>query len=83
MPSLFVIGQSAKEFSSEVVDAGINTMETFFRKWSSADNQANGDEDVNMEDDDEAQLNNLKKHINELRPLIQENPWLQSVITAL
>ncbi|PPQ85022.1 hypothetical protein CVT25_010411 [Psilocybe cyanescens] len=75
--------QSAKEFSSEVVDAGINTMETFFRKWSSADNQANGDEDVNMEDDDEAQLNNLKKHINELRPLIQENPWLQSVITAL
>ncbi|KAH9477925.1 DNA mismatch repair protein msh-2 [Psilocybe cubensis] len=76
--------EPTKEFSPDVVNSGISIMEDFFRKWSS-DNGENGDEDVNMDDDDddEVQLNNLKKHVNEIRPLIQENPWLQSIITAL
>ncbi|KAF8962360.1 DNA mismatch repair protein [Flammula alnicola] len=71
-------------FAPEVIESGIDTMEAFFRKWSSPKGQEDGD-DVVMEDDasPDVQLGELKKHINELRPVIQSNPWLQSVITTL
>ncbi|KAF8906541.1 DNA mismatch repair protein [Gymnopilus junonius] len=69
-----------KKFSPDVIEAGIFAMESFFRKWASSN-----DEDVNMEDDNiaESQLTDLKKNIEDLRPAIENNAWLQSVITTL
>ena len=58
-------------------------MESFFANWSSSVGR-DGD-DIIMEDDDspETELKELKKVINDMRPLIESNPWLQSVITTL
>jgi len=58
-------------------------MESFFANWSSSVGR-DGD-DIIMESDDspETQLEELKKVVNDMRPLIESNPWLQSVITTL
>jgi DNA mismatch repair protein MSH2 len=58
-------------------------MDSFFANWSSLSER--GGDDVIMEGDDspETQLQELKKVVNDMRPLIESNPWLQSVITAL
>jgi DNA mismatch repair protein MSH2 len=57
-------------------------MESFFANWSSSLGQ-DGD-DIIMEDDasPDAQLEQLKKVVNDMRPLIESNSWLQSVITT-
>lgn len=60
-------------------------METFFKNWTSSTG-GQDDEDVIMGDDDaspEAQLEELKKQIEALRPTVEGNPWLKSIITAL
>jgi DNA mismatch repair protein MSH2 len=69
-------------FPPEVIDSGISTMETFFKKWAS-ETREDG-EDVIMDDgsDSNTQLEELKKHIEALRPAIESNPWLQSIITT-
>lgn len=62
-------------------------METFFKKWSSCSSQGGqDDEDIIMDDDDatpQEQLEQLKKQIEGLRPIVESNPWLKSIITAL
>ena len=73
------------EFDSAVIESGISAMETFFKNWSSSSGGEDG-EDVIMGDDDttpEAQLEALKKQIEALRPTVEGNPWLKSIITAL
>lgn len=57
-------------------------MESFFANWSSTLGR-DGD-DIIMEDDasPDTQLEELKKVVNDMRPLIESNSWLQSVITT-
>lgn len=56
-------------------------MDSFFQRWAQGQK---ADEDVDMDNDEaEGQLNDLKKYVDEVRPRIQENLWLQSVIKAL
>lgn len=61
-------------------------MEEFLRAWS-ARKSPNDDEDVIMADDDEQspedQVEELKRCIEEFRPRIEGNRWLQSVLTSL
>ena len=58
-------------------------METFFKNWSSK--RQDSGEDVDMEGGTtiESQINELKGCLEELRPAIENNAWLQSVIKAL
>lgn len=57
-------------------------MENFFKKWAS-ETREDGD-DIIMDDGShsDAQLEELKKHIEALRPAIESNLWLQSIITT-
>ncbi|KIM42345.1 hypothetical protein M413DRAFT_444770 [Hebeloma cylindrosporum] len=79
----FTEEQSENPFPPEVIESGIAAMESFFATWSSSSGR-DGD-DVIMEDESspEAQLEELKKVVNDMRPVIESNAWLQSVITAL
>jgi len=74
---------SESPFPPEVIESGIAVMESFFANWSSSLGQ-DGD-DIIMEGDasPDTQLEQLKKVVNDMRPLIESNSWLQSVITTL
>ncbi|PPR07413.1 LOW QUALITY PROTEIN: hypothetical protein CVT26_013729 [Gymnopilus dilepis] len=72
-----------QKFDPEVIEAGLVAMETFFKNWSSK--RQDSSEDVDMEGGTtiESQINELKGCLEELRPAIENNAWLQSVIKAL
>jgi len=80
-----MVDHADDDFDPAVIESGISAMETFFKNWSSSSGGRDG-EDVIMGDDDatpEAQLEELKKQIEALRPTVEGNPWLKSIITAL
>lgn len=56
-------------------------MESFFEKWSAPVNSQLEDEDVNMADV-EQELRDVKNHISSLRPDIDRNVWLSSIIKS-
>jgi len=58
-------------------------MESLFREWASSTVQEEQDVDMDNESTIEYELADLKRHVNNIRPLIASNPWLQSVITEL
>ena len=64
------------------VDQGICIMENILKTWSS---NAPDSEDVSMDDqgDVEQQLGDLRKCVEEFKPQIEQNKWLQSVIISL
>jgi len=62
-----------------VIDAGINIMESFFETWSSALDAQLTDGDVHMVDI-EQELQDVKDHVNNLQPDIEQNSWLSSII---
>lgn len=73
------------QISKEVTEEGIQVMEEFLRTWSSRGPQDDG-EDVVMANDDqdpEAQVQELKTCLEQFRPRIENNRWLQSVLTSL
>ncbi|GLB39260.1 putative component of the post-replicative DNA mismatch repair system (MMR) [Lyophyllum shimeji] len=69
----------------EVTEEGLQVMEDFLRAWSSQTPSGATDEDIAMEDvdeDPEAQLQELRKCMETFRPRIEKNPWLQSVLRS-
>ncbi|KAF4616671.1 hypothetical protein D9613_008625 [Agrocybe pediades] len=70
-------------FAPDVVDAGIDAMQSFFRDWAGSQAQEDVDMDMDVDGSVESQLADLKRHVEKMRPLISSNPWLQSVITEL
>ncbi|RDB16061.1 DNA mismatch repair protein msh-2 [Hypsizygus marmoreus] len=69
---------------TEITEEGLQIMEEFLHTWSSQMQGTDG-EDVVMADDDqdpETQLQDLKKCMEEFRPRIEKNRWLQSVLTS-
>lgn len=68
----------------EVTEEGLQVMEEFLRAWSAQQDSTDG-EDVIMadEEDPEANLEKLKKCMEQFRPRIENNRWLQSVLSSL
>lgn len=58
-------------------------MEELLRTWASR--CENEDEDVIMDDDlaAEADLAQLRKCVDQYRDRLEENPWIQSLLTSL
>ncbi|KIJ61455.1 hypothetical protein HYDPIDRAFT_137783 [Hydnomerulius pinastri MD-312] len=79
----FAVGQHPEpQHSDEVTEEGIQIVEDLLRKW--AQTSSTDGEDVIMEDvSPEAQLEELRRCVEELRPRIEGNAWVQSMITSL
>jgi DNA mismatch repair protein MSH2 len=62
-------------------------MEEFLRAWASEEGSVTDGEDVIMGDQDqdlsEVQLTSLRKCMEDFKPRIENNPWLQSVLASL
>ncbi|KAI6001586.1 DNA mismatch repair protein [Pisolithus orientalis] len=80
----FAVGQHPQqEHSNEVTEEGIHIVEGLLRRWSESTGGGD-DEDVVMEDvSPEAQLEELRRCVEEFRPQIERNAWVQSLIVAL
>jgi len=74
------------ELSPDVVEEGTKIVEELLRTWASRTSEQDGD-DVIMLDADEpsptAQLEELKRCIEQFRPRIESNPWVQHILTTL
>jgi len=72
--------ESEPQISKETTEEGIRIVEELLRAWTS---DKDGD-DVVMSDDlsPEAQLEELKRCVDEFRPRIETNEWLQSLLTS-
>ncbi|KAG1850182.1 DNA mismatch repair protein [Suillus subluteus] len=72
--------QSEPEHSDEVTEEGIQIIEELLKKWAS---ESSADDDVMMDDvSHEAQLAELQRCVEEFRPRIEQNAWVQSLLTA-
>jgi DNA mismatch repair protein MSH2 len=73
------------QFSPEVIESGVQIIEEFLKSWVSRVPSAVDDEDVAMSDDltPEAQLAELKSCFSAYQQKIQDNPWVQSLLTSL
>ncbi|KAG6841000.1 hypothetical protein C0991_002780 [Blastosporella zonata] len=68
----------------EVTEEGLKIMEDFLRTWSTQ--PSSQDEDVVMADGDEdadSQLRELRQCMEAFRPRIENNRWLQTVLSSL
>ncbi|KII91117.1 hypothetical protein PLICRDRAFT_51307 [Plicaturopsis crispa FD-325 SS-3] len=77
--------QAEPGITPEVTDEGIKIVEDLLRAWSSG-SAADGEDVVMDESDDqspEEQLAELKKYVEQFRPQIESNTWLQTVLTSL
>ncbi|KAG0708032.1 DNA mismatch repair protein [Suillus ampliporus] len=73
--------QSEPEHSDEVTEEGIQIIEELLKKWASE--SSTDDEDVMMDDvSPEAQLTELRRCVEEFRPRIEHNAWVQSLLTS-
>ncbi|EIW77166.1 DNA mismatch repair protein [Coniophora puteana RWD-64-598 SS2] len=71
-----------QQFSEEVTQQGVELVEELLRKFASSSKQDG--EDVMMDDPTpEEQLEELKRCVEEFRPRIDANPWVQSLLTSL
>jgi DNA mismatch repair protein MSH2 len=72
------------QFSSEVIESGVQIIEELLKTWAPR-TPAAGDEDVVMSDDlsPEAQLAELKHCLSIYQERIENNPWVQSLLTSL
>ncbi|THV05363.1 DNA mismatch repair protein [Dendrothele bispora CBS 962.96] len=68
----------------EVTDEGIAIVQELLKKWAS-ENPRPDDEDVVMHDEQETetQLAELRTLVEEFRPRIESNQWLQSLLVSL
>jgi DNA mismatch repair protein MSH2 len=81
-----LIGEKQPEFPPEDINAGIETMKTFFDSWLQQSGGQMMDVDVEMGDgeegDVEADLKALRESLAKVQPQIDANPWLQSLIAS-
>ncbi len=75
--------KDAPQFADETVGQGVQLIEELFKVWGGQDQESDGD--VTIEDDAtvEAQLAELRQLVEQFRPRIEENPWLQHILAAL
>lgn len=80
----FAVGQHPQqEHSDEVTEEGIRIVEDLLRKWSESTGGDDGG-DVIMEDiSPEAQLTELRRCVEQFRPQIEQNAWVQSLLDSL
>ncbi|KAH9968223.1 DNA mismatch repair protein [Russula dissimulans] len=73
------------QFSPEVIESGVQIIEELLKSWVSGVPSAVDDEDVVMADDltPEAQLAELRSCFSAYQQKIQDNPWVQSLLTSL
>jgi len=77
--------QIEDDLPAEVIEEGIQIMRGFFRAWSSRSPDKDGDDIIMVGDDDqnpESHVMELRNCLQEFRPRIEKNQWLQSVLTA-
>ncbi|KAF5380061.1 hypothetical protein D9615_006117 [Tricholomella constricta] len=81
----FGTGSEDDAIPPEVTEEGLQVMEEFLHKWSSQTSGGDGEDVVmaDIEDDPEAQLQELRRCMEEFRPRIEKNRWLQSVLSSL
>jgi DNA mismatch repair protein MSH2 len=82
---LFTDGNQAEaQIPAEVTEEGIKVVEAMLRAWASRIPEYDG-EDIVMADDlsPQTQLEELKRCVEEFRPRIEKNQWLQSLLTSL
>ncbi|KIK97618.1 hypothetical protein PAXRUDRAFT_824778 [Paxillus rubicundulus Ve08.2h10] len=79
----FAVGQQPEpQHSNEVTQEGIQIVEDLLRKW--AENSATDGDDIVMEDvSADAQLEELRRCVEEFRPRIEGNAWVQSMISSM
>jgi len=72
------------QFSPEVIENGVQIVEELLKTWASKPSTAH-DEDVVMSDDlsPEAQLAELKNCFSAYQERIDNNAWVQSLLTSL
>ncbi|OJT02824.1 DNA mismatch repair protein msh-2 [Trametes pubescens] len=73
------------ELPAEVVEEGTQIVEDLLRAWATTQGGHDG-EDVVMGDEEaseEAQLEELRRCVEQFRPKIEGNPWVQSVLATL
>ncbi|KAG2066034.1 DNA mismatch repair protein [Suillus decipiens] len=78
----FATGQrSEPEHSDEVTEEGIQIIEELLKKWASESSA--DDEDVVMDNvSHETQLAELRQCVEEFRPRMEQNAWVQSLLTS-
>jgi DNA mismatch repair protein MSH2 len=69
------------DFPEDTVKEGAVIIEELLRTWSSS---AQDGEDVMMSDglDPDAQLEELRHYVEQFRPRIEGNAWVQSILNA-
>jgi DNA mismatch repair protein MSH2 len=72
------------QFSPEVIENGVQIVEELLKTWATRASVAD-DEDVVMSDDlsPETQLAELKSCFSAYQERIENNPWVQSLLTSL
>ncbi|OAX37509.1 DNA mismatch repair protein, partial [Rhizopogon vinicolor AM-OR11-026] len=74
--------QSEPDHSDEVTEEGIQIIDELLKKWAQSES-ATDDGDVIMDDmSPEAQLTELRRCVEEFRPRIEQNAWVQSLLTS-
>ncbi|OBZ78347.1 DNA mismatch repair protein msh-2 [Grifola frondosa] len=76
---------SESDLPTEVIEEGTKIVEELLRTWASNTSGHDG-EDVVMMDDDaspDAQLEELRRCVEQFRPRIEGNPWVQRVLASL
>ncbi|KAI9568665.1 DNA mismatch repair protein [Boletus coccyginus] len=80
----FAVGQDPEsQHPDEVMEQGIQIVEELLRTWAESTSGTDG-EDVVMEDvSADVQLEELRRCVEEFRPRIEGNAWVQSMISSL
>lgn len=72
------------DLSAEVVDEGTRIVEELLRTWASHVSEQDGDIIMaDADDSSENQLEELKKCVDQFRPRIESNAWVQHVLASL
>lgn len=77
--------QTEPEVPSEVTEEGIQIIEEFLSAWSSRGPVTDGEDIIMAGDDDqnsESQVRELRSCLEEFRPRIEKNQWLQSILVS-
>lgn len=78
--------QDEQQLPPEVVEEGTKIVEEFLKTWASRQHDQDGGDVVMSEADDdssESQLRELRQCLEEFRPRIEGNPWVQQMLSSL
>lgn len=80
----FAVGQHPEpQHSYEVMEEGIQIVEELLRTWAESTTRMDGD-DVAMEDvSADTQLEEIRRCVDTFRSRIEDNVWVQSMISSL